>query len=522
MADFARFSVSSHAVRVRFAPSPTGYLHIGGARTALFNWLLARQSPEGRFILRIEDTDRSRHVGDSVAKIVSDLRWLGLTWDEGPEDDGRGGFVSRGEFGPYFQSERLAIYQQHIDRLVAEGKAYFAFETPEELNAQRERAKAQKRDFRYPRPDPLPTAAQAEKARAEGRPVVVRLLMPDRAITVADDILGHVTLEPDQLDDFVLQKADGWPTYHFACVVDDALMQITHVLRGQEHLMNTPRHMALQAALGYPTPRYAHLPVIFNPDGSKMSKRDKEKALARGEAPPEIDVHDFRASGYLPEALINFLTLLGWSTGDEVEQIDRAETVRRFRYTDIGKSNAKFDRNKLLAFNTDWAARVGPDRLLAAFKDYAAVSASPLAGADDAALQKVLELCAGFRTFRDVDAKAGFAFVADDAVVYDDKAVQKVLAKNDGAGFAALAKLLVRLEHLEPWSGAAIESLLHGAAEEYDGKLGAVAQPLRLAVSGGTVSPAIGATLELVGKRGTLARIRRALHLREVSTEPRS
>jgi glutamyl-tRNA synthetase len=500
------FLVASHAVRVRFAPSPTGYLHVGGARTALFNWLLARRSPDGRFVLRIEDTDRSRHVADSVAKIISDLRWLGQDWDEGPEVGG--------EYGPYYQSERLAIYQEHIDRLLAEGKAYHSFETPDELNALRERAKAEKRDFRYARPDPLPSAERAAAARSEGRPVVVRLLMPDRAITVADDILGNVTLEADQLDDFVIQKADGWPTYHFACVVDDALMQITHVLRGQEHLMNTPRHIALQQALGYPTPRYAHLPVIFNPDGGKMSKRDKEKALKRGEAPPEIDVHDFRVAGYLPEALVNFLTLLGWSTGDDTEQISLDETVKRFEIAGIGKSNAKFDRNKLLAFNTDWAARLGADRLLAAFKDYLAVNDSPMAKADDATLRRVLELCAGFRTFRDVEVKAGFAFIPDDAVTYEEKAVQKVLAKGDGAGFAVLEKLCGRLERCEPWTGGAIEALLHELAESSGEKLGAIAQPLRVAVSGGTVSPAIGATLELVGREGTLKRIRRALALR--------
>ncbi|HRX86110.1 MAG TPA: glutamate--tRNA ligase [Phycisphaerae bacterium] len=498
--------MASDAVRVRFAPSPTGYLHVGGARTALFNWLLARRSPSGRFVLRIEDTDRNRHVEDSVQKILSDLRWLGLDWDEGPEVGG--------DFGPYHQSERLGIYQTHIDRLLAEGKAYYAFETPDELNALRERARAAKQDFRYPRPDPLPTAQDAGKARAEGRPVVVRLLMPERAITVVDDILGNVTLEADQLDDFVLLKADGWPTYHFACVVDDALMKITHVLRGQEHLMNTPRHIALQEALGFTTPRYAHLPVIFNTDGSKMSKRDKEKALKRGEIPPEIEVHDFRSAGYLPEALMNFLTLLGWSTGDDIEQITLDETVKRFSVAGIGKSNAKFDRSKLLAFNTDWAARVAPDRLLGLFKDYLAVNDAPMAQADDATLRLVLELCAGFRTFRDVEAKAGFAFVPDDAIVYDEKAVQKVLAKNDGAGFAMLEQLVERLAALAPWSAEAVEAELHAVAEGAGGKLGAVAQPLRVAVSGGTVSPAIGATLELVGREGTLRRMRRALELR--------
>ncbi len=458
------------------------------------------------FILRIEDTDRSRHVADSVQKILSDLRWLGLPWDEGPDVGG--------DFGPYYQSERLDIYQQHIDKLLAEGKAYYAVETPEELTALREQARAQKRDFRYSRPDPLPTPEQAEAARSEGRPVVVRFLMPGEAITTSDDILGNVTLEADQLDDFVIQKNDGWPTYHFACVVDDALMQVTHVLRGQEHLMNTPRHIALQQALGFPTPRYAHLPVIFNPDGSKMSKRDKEKALKRGEAPPEIDVHDFRAAGYLPEALLNFISLLGWSTGDDTEQLTIDETIRRFKVTDIGKSNAKFDRNKLLAFNTDWVARVSPERLLAAFKDYLVVSESPMVTQSDEVFAHVLELCAGFRTFPDVVAKAGFAFADDDAVVYDEKAVKKILAKNDGAGFDMLETLIDVLAAAKAWEGDKLEALLHETAEAHGVTLGAVAQPLRVALSGTTVSPAIGATLELVGQEKTLRRMRNALALK--------
>ena len=277
-------TLTDTSVRVRFAPSPTGYLHIGGARTALFNWLLARKHG-GEIVLRIEDTDQKREVGDSLSKILDDLRWLGLDWDEGPEAGGDG--------GPYFQSERLESYSESCRKLLDAGHAYYAFDTPEELTALRDQAKREKRQFKYARPDSFPTHQDAERARAAGKPVVVRLKMPDHGnITVHDVIVGDMVLQHGEMEDFIIQKADGFPTYHFACVVDDELMNITHVLRGQEHLINTPKHIALQRALGFRTPVYAHLPIIFNMDGSKMSKRDKAKAIAKGEPPPDIDVHD--------------------------------------------------------------------------------------------------------------------------------------------------------------------------------------------------------------------------------------
>lgn len=503
--------MASDAVRVRFAPSPTGYLHVGGARTALFNWLLARQSPGGRFVLRIEDTDRSRHVADSVAKIVDDLRWLGLDWDEGPEKGG--------DFGPYFQSERLELYQRCVTQLLEQRKAYYALETPEELTAMREQARREKKgEFKYPRPDPLPTVAQGEAAKASGKPVVVRLLMPDRDITVRDDILGDVTLASDQLEDFVIQKGDGWPTYHLACVVDDALMEITHVLRGQEHLMNTPKHIAIQEALGFNTPRYGHLPVIFNMGGSKMSKRDKEKAIKKGETPPEIDVHDFRTAGYLPEALLNFLSLLGWSTGDDVEQMTLAETIDRFRVADIGKSSAKFDRKKLVAFNTDWAAKLPPRRLTVAFRDYLDVNDSEMAGLNDSVLSRVLELCAGFRTLADVVQKAGFIFAPDESIELDEKAVRKVLVKNDGQGYAMLEAVAPVLEGVEDWSASRLEAAITDFCEQRGANLGAVAQPIRVAISGQTISPAIFETLEILGRDAVLNRIRVALDRKETAS----
>ncbi len=501
--------MSDNGIRVRFAPSPTGYLHIGGARTALFNWLFARRHG-GRLVLRIEDTDRNRHIGDSLEKIFADLRWLGLEWDEGPEHGG--------EFGPYAQSERLKMYQQHLDALLESGSAYYALESPEQLAAMREQAKTEKGEFKYQRPDPLPTPEQGRQAREAGEHVTVRFKMPDRDIVVRDAVLGEVCIPRAELEDFVIQKSDGWPTYHFACVVDDELMGITHVLRGQEHLMNTPKHVAIQESLGFRTPVYAHLSIIFNPDGSKMSKRDKEKAAKKGIAPPEIDVHDFRRNGYLPEALSNFISLLGWSPGEDREQMTLEETTALFSLDRVNPSNAKFDRDKLVAFNTDWAARLSPDRLLAALKDFATVANSPLTADDDQTLAYLLRICKGFRTFRDIETKTNFLFIKDEAIEFDPKAVKKALAKNDGAGFGMLERVLGALQSAEDWTATAMEGLVTRFCESEDVKLGAIAQPLRVAVTGTMVSPPIYDTLALLGRDRTINRIKRTLTMRESLT----
>jgi len=521
---------------VRFAPSPTGYLHIGGARTVLYNWLVARKTG-GTFILRIEDTDRLRHIEDSVGKILDDLRWLGLNWDEGPQVGG--------DHGPYFQGRRLDIYQRYTDKLLASGGAYYALETPEELAAMRGRMQDKPGGFKYPRPDPLSTIEEGLAARRAGRPAVVRFKMPGIDIAVRDDVLGQVVLPAEELEDFVIQKSDGWPTYHFACVVDDELMKITHVLRGQEHLTNTPKHIAMQQALGFSTPRYAHLPVIFNMSGSKMSKRDKERAVKKGEPPPEIDVHDFRLAGYLPEALLNFIALLGWSPGDDRERFTLDELSRAFSIERIGKTNARFDRDKLLAFNTDWCARTSPKRLLEAFEDFLTANASDpnrdraeadqnrnhrraegaadhptvcarMLEADRAMLEHLLDLCAGFRTFSQVVDKVRFLFVPDDAVKYDPKAVKKVLKKNDGAGYATLGALLPRLESVEEWSTDVLQALIEEFCQDHEAKLGNVAQPLRVAVTGTTISPPIYDSLALLGRGATSARVRRCLGAREI------
>jgi len=533
-------------VRTRFAPSPTGYLHVGGARTALFNYLLARRLG-GKFVLRIEDTDQTRNIEAADEKLMEDLRWLGLQWDEGPEVGG--------PFGPYYQSQRLELYEQVARQLLDTGRAYYAMETREELEAMRRAAQQRgEKGFRYPRPKNFLSETAAQRARSEGRPVVVRFMMPDQDFVVPDRILGDVRVAASELSDFVILKADGWPTYHFAVVVDDAAMHVTHVLRGQEHLMNTPNHLALQQALGYPAPVYAHLPIIFNMNGSKMSKRDKDRvvreavraarldgqrvqelaglndaglvsawlaedaqlpaaaleSLAKALAVhlPEIEIHDFRRSGYLPEVLVNFIALLGWSAGTNREKFTLEELCQLFSLERVSRTNARFDREKLLAFNTAALEAASVERKLAGLRDYLRVNPdSLLAGLSDALLLRLIELCRGMRMFGDVEYKCRALFVADEAVRYDEKAVSKWLRR----GAPPLRELRVRLAALEDWSVERLEALLRDFATSQGLALGKVAQPLRVAVTGGVVSPAIADTLAILGKERTLRRIDKAL-----------
>ena len=485
-------SSASKTIKTRFAPSPTGTLHVGGARTALFSWLTARRTG-GQFILRIEDTDQARNVPGGVEAIIRDLKWLGLDWDEGPDIDGPN--------GPYLQSQRLDIYTQHIQKLLDADHAYYAFETTEELTALREQAQAQNRAFRYIRPDSLPTAVDADKARSAGKPVVVRLKCPDQAVTVDDEVFGAVQVPADQMDDFVICKADGYPTYHLANVVDDALMGINFILRGQEFLGQTWRHIVLRQAFGYPQPRYGHLPLILDMQGKKLSKRDAD-----------VDVHSFRKAGFLPEALVNFIVLLGWSTGDNREKFSLAQLREVFDVAHIGKSNARFDLEKLLAFNTDASANADPDRLLAAFKDYLSLNDTPIPADDDNLLRQVLKICAGFRTFADIITKCGVLFQADPAFDHDPQAVKKVLLKNGAAGFAVLAELREVLSICD-WQRETLEACIGDYCRTKELSMGKVAQPIRVAVTGCTISPQIIDTLLVLGRDKTLNRIDRCLRL---------
>ncbi len=533
-------------VVTRFAPSPTGYLHIGGGRTALFNWLWAR-CQGGTFILRIEDTDLKRNTPTAMKQVMQDLRWLGIEWDEGPEVGGPN--------GPYLQSQRLDFYNRYARQLLDAGKAYYCFETPEELDAMRAQAEAQKKGFVYPRPQRFPSEQDMEKARAEGKPVTVRFALPmDKPLVVDDLIRGRITFSPAELGgDFIILKSDGFPTYNFACVVDDYHMQITYVIRGQEHLMNTPGQKALWEALfpGSATPHYAHMSVTVSDTGGKLSKRERPQTLRtaiekmpnvdieklaevggitaealqsflrRETTPdipaieamaehlevhlPEINIVDFFRSGYLPETLVNFLALLGWNPGDQREILTVEELIRSFDLMRLTKSNSLFDRKKLLAFNTEHLRIEPPEKVLAHFKAYLQEVGSPVLQADDATLARIIKLCEGARTFADIERKSVFVFLDDSQIEFEEKAVQKVLFKDHG--LEILGQVRQKLAALDPLTEHGIEEMLRGLAEERQVGLGKVAQPLRVALCGTTISLPIFDSVSMLGKERTLRRI---------------
>jgi glutamyl-tRNA synthetase len=532
-------------VITRFAPSPTGYLHVGGARTALFNWLWARRTG-GTFILRIEDTDQKRNTPTAAKQVMDDLRWLGIEWDEGPEVGGPN--------GSYLQSQRMDTYEKYTKQLINEQKAYYCFDTTEELEAFRKEAEAQKKSFSYPRPKEFPDESDVKKARAQGRDVTVRFAVPqDVPLVVADIVRGEIKFAAGEIGDFIIQKSDGFPTYNFACVVDDYLMKITHVIRGQEHLMNTPGQQALWKALFGDTqlPQYAHMSVTVSDSGGKLSKRERPKALRNainsmqnieggklaevvgigseeiesflkgkttpdmpiidamaeylGINLPEINIVDFFKSGYLPETIVNFLALLGWNPGDNREIMPLNELIEAFDLLRLSKSNSLFDRKKLLAFNTEHIKMTPSDKVLQHFKAYLKIANSPLNDAEDGLLSKIIKLCEGTRTLVDMERKSRFLFMKNDEIQYEEKSVKKVLLKGDG--LAMLAILRDKIALMEQLTEQAIEDMLRSLAEEKQVGLGKVAQPLRVAICGTTVSLPIFESVQMLGKENTLLRI---------------
>lgn len=541
------------SVVTRFAPSPSGHLHVGGARTALFCWAFAR-GRSGTFILRIEDTDQKRSSNAASVGFLKDLEWLGIDWNEGPELDG----TSRGTHGPYFQSERLDIYNRHLEQLVEQGKAYYAFDTAAELDAKRQAAKAEGKAYRYDRTAMANLPKETVQAwLKEGRPAVIRFKTPEGPITIKDEILGEATLPAGEVDDFVIRKADGFPTYHFAVVVDDELMGVTHVLRAQEHFNNTAKHMVLQDALGFRRPVYGHLPIICNPDGSKMSKRDKDKVLRKAvqeralAAPPEgtvsaerfkawladkntqleleeanamadalqvalpeINVDDFRRSGYLPSVVCNFLALNGWSPGENLEKFDNAFLAKRFDLKRVVKTPAKFDRVKLLSFNCDAIVGMPREEFVRLAEDHGKQYHPAFMAKLTPAQFRLLADASHERskTLDDMFKSNRFFTVADDAVVYEPKSAAKALQGGTPSGMDHVKALLAELQGVQEWNAGALESCIKGYADRTaGGALGKVAQPLRVAVSGGTVSPPIFDTLAILGKESTLRRMQRCV-----------
>jgi glutamyl-tRNA synthetase len=511
----------------------------------LFNWLWARRTG-GKFILRIEDTDLKRNTPTATAQVMADLRWLGIEWDEGPEVGGPN--------GPYLQSQRLDIYNRYIRQLLDQGRAYYCFESGEELGVLRAEAEAQKKGFVYRRPECLPSEQDAEKARAEGRNVTVRFAMPHNGpIVVTDIIRGQISFDPAELGDFIIQKSDGFPVYNFAVVIDDYLMGVTHVLRGQEHLMNTPSQQALWETLfpDRPAPQYAHMSVTVSDTGGKLSKRERPQTLRTaikamkdvdldrlaavggittdalhsflkgdttpdipvieaiakhlGVRLPEINIVDFFHSGYLPETLVNFMALLGWNPGDQREIMTRDEIIQSFDLSRLTKSNSLFDRKKLLAFNTEHLRLTPPETVLKHFRAYLKHIESPVEKADDALLSRIIKLCDGARTFEDIERKSVFVFLDDNRIQYDDKAVQKVLMKDHALEILRLVR--DELASMAELSEQAIEEMLRRLAEARQVGLGKVAQPLRVALCGTTISLPIFDSVNLLGRERTLKRV---------------
>jgi glutamyl-tRNA synthetase len=460
-------------VRTRFAPSPTGSLHIGGVRTALFSWLYARRHG-GEYILRIEDTDRARSTDAAVETILQAFDWLGLEADE----------------GPFFQSRRLERYREVADGMIQAGTAYRCYCTPEELAEMRAQQTARGEKPRYDgrcrsRVQPVPGVTPA-----------IRFRNPDAGQVVVDDLVhGKVVFENSELDDLVILRSDGTPTYHFGVVVDDSDMRITHVIRGDDHLNNTPRHINLFRALGYEPPRFAHIPMIAGPDGAKLSKRHGA-----------VSALEYRDLGYLPDAVLNYLARLGWSHGDQ-EIFSRDELVQLFDLGAVQRSAARFDIEKLNWLNQHYIKQTPAQRL--------AVELVPhlrAVGVTDAPPERVAAVADAFRerakTLRDMAEKAR-VYLADD-VAYEPKAVQKQLQPSAEPLLRALRSALA---DLASWTAEATQGVVEQVASAAGVGLGKVAQPLRVALTGDVSSPGIGTTLSLVGRERTLTRIDRALDL---------
>ena len=552
----------------RFAPSPTGDLHIGGARTALFCWALARREG-GVFVLRVEDTDAARSSDASARAIMRDLAWLGIDWDEGPEFAANGRTLGGDprSIGPFFQSERRALYDAYLRQLLDAGLAYPAFDTPAELAAMRAAAEAEKRTFVYRRPEDA--VAGDALARMESDPHVIRLRVPDEAVAIRDEVLGDVEVAAGEIEDFVIRKADGMPTYHFACVVDDELMGVTRVLRGQEHLTNTAKHVCLQTVLRrldggarFATPRYAHLPLIFNDSGAKMSKRERDKVVREAVAKagvdeppagtvdrrafdawkrdkkrqlghaelgaladalaldlPEVGVRDFEAAGYLPETIVNFVALLGFTPskdgGEDRERFDAGFLAGDFELSRVGRSNARFDRKKLLAFSTDDITTMEPGAFAKRLESWCAAFRPDVLDALDADRRALLfgAVQGQSKTLKEAAERCGFALASLDDIAYDDKAVKKWLLKRGAEGLGVLGALRPALAAQDEWSVDALQALCEAQAADtgLGVGMGGVAQPLRVALTGAAVSPGIAQTLAVLGRDEVLARIDRCL-----------
>ena len=462
-------------IRTRFAPSPSGYLHIGGARTALFNWLHARHN-NGKFILRIEDTDVARSTRESVDAIFEALEWLGIDYDE----------------GPFFQSERSDIYKEHLEKLVESGHAYYCTCSPEEVQAMRERAKETGGKPKYDG-----TCRDKGLKKTEG--AVIRFKSPLIGTTVLEDIVkGSIAFQNAELDDFVIQRSDGMPTYNFAVVIDDITMNINTVLRGDDHVMNTPKQILIYKALGAALPTFGHLPMVLGADRSRLSKRHGAMSSTA-----------YRDMGYLPDAVLNYLVRLGWSLGDE-EFFTREDLVQKFNIDNIGKAAGIFNPEKLTALNADHIQATPPEKLAPHLLPFLKEKGYP--AENDQYLREIIPTL-NTRSKTLIEMADGAEFYYQDDVEFEEKAAKKFLKANVLEPFAMLKD---KFAAMDDFSQESQEAVFTEIMEKFDLKFGKIAQPLRVALTGKTVSPGIFEIIKVLGKDRVLPRLEKAVaHMQE-------
>jgi glutamyl-tRNA synthetase len=517
-------------VRTRFAPSPTGYLHIGGVRTALFNWLFARRHG-GQFLLRIDDTDQLRNVESALAPILRGFRWLGIDWDEGPD--------LGGPYAPYYQSQRLPRYQAAVETLLACGFAYRDYATTEDLAAERQAAETEKRPFLYSRRWMAETDRDARRFESEGRKGVVRLKIPrEGTLTIPDLVRGEVEFEWAREQDHVVQRADGTCLYHLASVVDDFDFQISHVIRAEEHLSNTPRQIFIAQSLGYPLPQYAHLPYVAEPGSkNKLSKRKLDKYLKNRDF-AQVNEHGlaiakalglattadtfnpvivdfYEQVGYVPDAIVNYLMLLGWSLDDKTEFLTRRQMIDNFSLERVTKAPASFDPKKLWAFQDHYMQQLSLDEKVERMLPLV-VRAGLAADAAAPPIRDLLSRIVGaagdrLKVAGDILAYADFFFQADDAYVFDSDAVEKHLKKPEALW--RLGRFRDRLAALEAFDVAALERTMQEFLDAEQIKIGAVIHAVRVAVTGKAVGPGLYDCLAILGKEKCLRRLNRAIGL---------